>query len=112
MRLHPSVFGVLALAIFLGTIVTAQATGNWSVSGKVTTAGEKIAATGSNPDEIKGWMTLKEVITAYGVSIDELVEVFELPMDTSPEKQIKELESNKFSPTILREWLKTRMNTK
>lgn len=106
--MHPMMFGVLALAIFVGTIATAQATGNWSVSGKLTSTGEKVAATGTNPDEIKGWMTLEEVATAYRVPLEEMLRAFELPMDTNPKKQIKEMESDSFSPANLREWLKAR----
>ena len=108
MRLNPIVFGILALAIFMGTIVTAQATGNWSISGKVTSAGEKIAATGTNPDEIKGWMTLGEITRAYGITMEDLSKQFALPADTDPKKQIKELESEKFSPENLRAWLRER----
>ena len=108
MRLNPFVFGFLVLAVFMGTILTAQAIGQWSVSGKITSEGEKVAATGANPDEIKGWMTLGEVSDAYKVSVKEIVEEFELPSGTDGAKQIKELESEKFSTTKFREWLKTR----
>lgn len=109
MKLNPIVFGVLALAIFMGTIMTAQATGNWSISGKVTSSGEKVAATGANPDEIKGWMTLGEISAAYKIPVEEIVKEFALPADTDGKKQVKELESEKFSTTKLKDWLKQRM---
>ena len=109
MRLNPFVFGVVALVIFMGTIFTAQATGNWSISGKVTAEGEKIAATGTNPDEIKGWMTLEEINKAYGLTMEDLTKQFKLPADTDPKKQVKEFESETFSPEILRAWLKEKM---
>ncbi len=112
MRLNPFIFGALVLAVFIGTIVTAQATGNWSISGKVTTEGEKVTATGTNVEEIKGWMTLGEVAAAYKVSVDEIVKEFELPADTGPTKQIKELESEKFSTTKFRDWLRSRADGK
>lgn len=108
MRVNPFVFGVLVLAIFMGPILTAQATGNWSISGKVTTTGEKITATGANPDEIKGWMTLEEVAAAYNLTVEDLAQQFGIPADTDPKKQIKELESESFSPENLRAWLKER----
>lgn len=110
MKLNPIVFGVLALAIFMGTVLAAQATGNWSVSGKATAEGEKITATGANPDEIKGWMTLEEINKAYGLSMADLSREFALPADTDPKKQVKEFESETFSPEILRSWLKARQN--
>lgn len=109
MKLNPIVFGVLALAIFMGTIMTAQATGNWSISGKVTSSGEKVAATGANPDEIKGWMTLGEISAAYKIPVEEIVKELALPADTDGKKQVKELESEKFSTTKLKDWLKQRM---
>lgn len=109
MRINPFVFGVLALAIFMGTILTAQANGFWSISGKATASGEKIVATGTNPDEIKGWMTLGEISQAYGVTMGELASKFGIPADTQPTTQVKELESDTFSPELLRAWLKERM---
>ena len=109
MRLNPIIFGVLALAIFMGTIVTAQATGNWSISGKVTSTGEKVSATGTNPDEIKGWMTLGEISAAYNVPVEDLVKEFGLSAETDGKKQVKELESETFSTTKLKDWLKTRV---
>jgi hypothetical protein len=108
MKVNPFVFGVLAVAIFLGTIMVAQANGIWSVSGKVDGAGGKVTATGANPDEIKGWMTIGELATAYGFSMDELAEKFNLPPDVDQSKQIKEMESEEFSPGYLKEWLKER----
>ena len=110
MRINPFVFGVIALAIFLGSIATAQANGVWSVSGKVTSTGEQVAATGTNPDEVKGWMTLSDVSQAYQIPTGEILTEFDLPADTDPAKQIKELESEKFSPANLRDWLKTRIS--
>lgn len=110
MKLHPIVFGVLALAIFLGTILTAQANGIWSVSGKVSSSGEKVTPTGADPDEIKGWMTIGDIATAYGFSMDELGRQFTLPPDFDPSKQIKEMESEEFSPGSLKEWLQERIS--
>ena len=40
MRIKPYIFGILVLAIFLGTILTFQAAGIWSVSGKTTGNGD------------------------------------------------------------------------
>lgn len=108
MKFNPYIFGLLALVIFMGTILTAQATGNWSISGKVSTTGEKIVATGANPDEIKGWMTLGDVNKAYGLTMEDLGKQFGLPPDTDPKKQIKDVESETFSPEALKTWLKER----
>jgi hypothetical protein len=110
MRVNPFVFGILVLAIFMGTIVGAQATGLWSVSGKVGAGGEQIAVTGTNVEEIKGWMVLGDVAKAYDVPVEEIVNAFGLPADTDPTSQIKSLESDTFSPTNLRTWLSDRLS--
>ncbi|MCL5107539.1 MAG: hypothetical protein M1401_01430 [Chloroflexi bacterium] len=109
MRLNPYVFGIAVLVIFLGSVFTAQAAGYWSISGRVTTAGEKVAATGANPDEIKGWMTVGEVVNAYKLDQKEFLAAFELPADTPDSTAIKDLESETFSVTKLRDWLKQRL---
>ncbi|MCW5848492.1 MAG: hypothetical protein KIT87_00125 [Anaerolineae bacterium] len=108
MRLNPYVYGVLVLALFLGSIGVAQSAGWWSTSGKVTASGERVAPTGANVDEIKGWMTLGDVSKAYGVSVEAIVTEFKLPADTTSAAQLKNLESSTFSVTALRDWLRQR----
>ncbi len=109
MRLNVFVYGVLVLAIFMGTIFTARAAGYWSTSGRITSSGEAVTLTGADVDEIKGWMTLGDVAAAYGVPEQEILAAFKLPLETPPAKQLKELESDSFSATSLREWLKERL---
>ena len=110
MKVNPFVYGALILALFFGVIGGAKAAGIWSVSGKLTASGEKLAPTGTNPDEIKGWMTLNDVATAYNVPAAEILAEFGLPADTPGDAQIKSLESDTFSPANLRVWLKTRIS--
>jgi hypothetical protein len=109
MRLNSFVYGIFAISIFLGTVLVAQASGYWSVSGKMSGTGEKIEATGANVDEIKGWMTIGDVAQAYNVPLDEILAAFELPADTPPSVQLKSLESDTFSVGNLRAWLGERM---
>ena len=110
MRINPYVYGLLALAVFFGVIFTAQAAGYWTVSGKMSGTGEKTTPTGTNVEEIKGWMTLGEIAKAYNVPIEEIAKAFDLPADVSPTKQVKELESATFSVSGLRTWLAERTN--
>jgi len=110
MRINPIVYGIVVVVLFLGVIYTAQAAGFWSISGKITSGGEKVQPSGTNVEEIKGWMSLGDIATAYKVPVEEILVAFNLPKDTPPTKQIKELESPTFSPANLRTWLQERMS--
>ena len=105
MKVNPFVFGIVILAVFFGVIAGAKAMGAWSVSGKLTSSGEKLAPTGQSVDEIKGWMTLGDVTEAYNVSLSDILAEFELPADTPETAQLKALESDTFSVTSLRAWI-------
>ena len=105
MKVNPFVYGVIVLVLFFGILGGAKAVGVWSVSGKLTSSGEKVAPTGQSVDEIKGWMTLADVTKAYNVPLAAIVAEFELPADTQASTQLKSLESEKFSVTALRTWI-------
>ena len=109
MKVNPFIYGVVILVLFFGVIGGAKAAGMWSVSGKLTSSGEKALPTGTNVDEIKGWMTLDDVSAAYKVPVAEMLAAFELPADTPGATQIKSLESATFSTANLRTWLKARL---
>jgi hypothetical protein len=109
MRINPWVYGIVVVAVFLGSIGAARAAGIWSVSGKLAPSGAPATISGTNPDEIKGWMSLGDVAEAYGVPYSDLLAQFDLPARTPPTTPIKELESETFSPDALRNWLKGRM---
>jgi hypothetical protein len=108
MKINKYAYIAIVLVAFLGLIFTAQATGNWSVSGKMDKVGQPIQATGSNVEEIKGWMKIGDVATAYKVPLAEILAAFNLPPDTSPDKALKDLESDTFSVSNLRTWLSQR----
>ena len=109
MKISPLVYGIVVLALFFGVIGGAKAVGVWSVSGKLTASGEKVAPTGANVAEIKGWMTLDAVAAAYSVPVAEILAAFNLPADTPGTAPINTLESDTFSPVNLRAWLKARL---
>ena len=109
MKVNPFVYGLLIIVLFFGVLGGAKAAGIWSVSGKLTASGEKVAPTGANVDEIKGWMTLEAVSAAYNVPVAEILAAFNLPADTPGATPINTLESDTFSTTNLRTWLKARL---
>ena len=109
MRVNPFLYGVVVLVVFFGLIGGAKAAGVWSVSGRMTGSGDKVMPTGANVDEIKGWMTLDDVSTAYHMPVPEILAAFGLPADTPGATQIKSLESDTFSTLNLRTWLATKI---
>jgi hypothetical protein len=109
MKVNPVIYGLLIVVLFFGVIGGAKAAGIWSVSGKLSASGEKVAPTGTNVDEIKGWMTLEAVSAAYNVPVAEILAAFNLPADTLGTAPINTLESDAFSPVNLRAWLKARL---
>lgn len=111
MRIKPYIFGILVLVVFLGTILAFQTAGIWSVSGKTAGNGEAVQPSADDVNTIKGWMTLEQISTVYNVPLADLLTQFNLPADTPGSTAIKDLESDLFSVTNLRDWLLSRMQS-
>ena len=108
MKVNPFIYGALIVVLFFGVIGGAKATGNWASSGQVSGTGEKVQLTTANPDDLKGWMTLGDIATVFNVPLGELLAAFNLPADTPATTAVKDLETETFSTTNLRDWLKER----
>ena len=106
MRINVYLYGILALILFLGTVQVAQAAGYYNTSGKVSVKGEAIVlTTSSDPSSIKGWMTIGDVSKAFNIPIEKIVAEFKLPATVTPETALKDLESDTFNVTKLRDWV-------
>lgn len=108
MKVNPILYGILATGLFLGIVFGFQAAGVWSISGKVDGAGKAVQPVAGDAESIKGWMTLDQVSETYGVPLPELLAAFSLPADTPGSTALKEMESDTFSVTGLRDWLAQR----
>jgi hypothetical protein len=108
MRIRPIIYGFLVLTVFLGVIYGFQAAGIWSVSGKVSSTGRDIQPMDSDTSSIKGWMTLGQITSTYNVSLEEIIQTFNLPPDTTLDTELRSLESDTFSVNDLRLWLQSR----
>ena len=66
--------------------------------------------TGTDPAEIKGWMTINDVITAYQVPKAQFCAQFQIPADLPVATPLKDIEPivPDFSVTAVRDWLATR----
>lgn len=111
MRINPIVYGIIVVAVFLGIVNGFQTAGVWSVSGKVTSDGQQVQPLAADVETIKGWMTLDQISSVYQVPLAELLNHFGLPADTPAATAIKDLESDTFDTTLLKDWLTSRTGT-
>jgi len=108
MKINPFVYGAVVLVVFLGVIFGFQGAGVWSTSGKVDVSGKSIQPSAADVNSIKGWMTLEQVSTTFGVPVPEILSAFNLPADTPASTALKDMESDTFDITALRTWLQNR----
>jgi hypothetical protein len=109
MKINPFVYGILVVSVFLGVIYGFRAVGVWSISGKIDGEGKAIQPSAADVNTIKGWMTLEQVSTAFGVPVADILSAFDLPADTSASTPLKEMESDTFDMLMLREWLQEQL---
>lgn len=108
MRINPIVYAFLVLAIFLGVIYAFRSAGVWSVTGNKYSQGQPSKPDAADVSTIRGWTTLEQIITAYDLTLEELIHAFNLPADTPATTAVKDLESDIFSLSGLRSWLEKR----
>lgn len=133
MRIRPILFGLVVMVVFLAPIVVAQATGTWATTGRPAAgsgpaegagSGESLgqgAGTGEGqggggggsvaPGDARGWMTLAQVAEANEIPVEEVLAQFDLPPDTDPATELRDLESETFSVSVFRDWLAERSTT-
>ena len=111
MRINPIVYAVLVLAVFLGVIYASQSAGLWSSSGKQDSQGRAVQPDSADVSTIKGWMTLEQISASYNVTLEEIIQAFNLPADTPATTAVKDLESETFSVSGLRDWLASRSSS-
>lgn len=88
MKVNKWLLPALALALLLGTVGVAQATGWWIVSGK-----EMIDVGNlTSGADVKGWMTLQQVADGAGLDAAALYEKLGIPSEVPPETALKDLE--------------------
>lgn len=113
-RIHPGVFAAMVILVFAGTIGLGAALDAWQVNGRGNGdgtgngAGRVVASQDLSASEIKGWMAIGDVAAAWSVPLPEILATFNLPTDTPPSAALKDLESDLFSVSALRDWLASR----
>jgi hypothetical protein len=107
-RIPPAAYGALVVAVFAGVIGLGMVSGTFQTTGRTTAGGDRVAPQGESSSEVKGWMAVGDVATAWKVPLPELLAAFALPADTPPTTALKDLEGDLFSVTALRDWLDAR----
>ncbi len=107
-RIPPVAYGLLVIAVFAGVIGIGMASGTFQTTGRTTADGGRVAPQGESVTEIKGWMAIGDVASAWSVPLPEILAAFDLPADTPPATALKDLESDLFSVRALRDWLGAR----
>jgi len=78
----------LVIAILLGSIIVAKATGQWSVSGR----GRIDVTNLTSSADVRGWMTLQQVADGFDINQTELYRIMGIPADIPPETALKDIE--------------------
>lgn len=89
MRVNKWLVPVLAVALLLGSVGVAQATGWWIVSGKSMVDAQNLTSSA----DIKGWMSFQQVADGFGMETAALYAELGLPDDLPPETALKEMEA-------------------
>lgn len=95
--------------LIAASIMGAQALGWYESGAKVNAAGERIApTTGASTADIKGWMTIQQVLDAYPVTKAALYARFDIPADTPTSiglGELKETGTGSMEIPELRAWI-------
>ncbi len=100
-----------ALALITGLLVLSTQLGWFVTSGKVDGTGNRITLTSSSSGaDLKGWMTIQQVLDAFGVSKQEFYGAFGLPSDLATDEKLGPLGESVpgFALEDVRTWLDVR----
>ncbi len=92
-QIPPLAFGILVVVVFASAIGLGAVSGLWQTSGRTTAGGEQVAPQGESAAEVKGWMAIGDVATAWDVPLPDLLAAFNLPPATASSALVKDLES-------------------
>lgn len=87
MRIHPLVVPVVFISVLLGTVFGASQAGIWSTSGRTSVNLESLSAV-----DLKGWMTLRQVMDGFNIPKDELYQMVKIPGDVPDTTPLKDIE--------------------
>lgn len=107
MRVNPFWMPIIIIVALFGTVFTAQALGQWSTSGKTS-----VDLTKLTPADLKGWMTIQQVIDGLHIPAEWVYEAGNIPANVPPTTALKDLEAlvPGFETSALREALTAKLS--
>lgn len=100
-----------SLVAIVGVLVLGAQAAGWLVTSGRTTAGSServVPAVGASTADIKGWMSVSQVLDAYPVTVQALYAEFAVPADTPTSttlSELKEIEGVSLDVPALRAWI-------
>jgi hypothetical protein len=88
MTVNKYLLPLFTLLALLGSFAVAQATGNWSISGKDNIDVNNL----TSGDEVRGWMTLQNLSDGFGIQPEEMYLILDIPTDIPLETALKDME--------------------
>jgi hypothetical protein len=88
MRVNPFLVPIIVIAALLGSSLIAQVGGFWATSGRTSVDVENLTAV-----DLKGWMTLQQVMDGLKISQAELYAAGSIPLDIPLSTALKDLEA-------------------
>ena len=85
-KIHPLTLLLIVIGLFFGTILVADATGNFQIMPSELKEGQVITIS-----EIKGYYTIEDAAVATGLSLLEIYEKLGIPENISKNTQMKEI---------------------
>jgi hypothetical protein len=87
MRVNPIFVPLLFVFVLFGSVFGSQQLGLWSVTGRTAVNVANMTAA-----DLKGWMTLTDVMTGIKISKPELYDLMKIPADVPETAALKDLE--------------------
>ena len=87
MRVNPIFVPLLFVFVLFGSVFGSQLLGLWSVTGRTAVNVANMTAA-----DLKGWMTLTDVMTGIKISKPELYDLMKIPADVPETAALKDLE--------------------
>lgn len=104
MKVNPFLAPIIVIVAILGSVLGAQASGIWSTSGRTAVNVQQMTIA-----DVKGWMTLQQVMDGLKISQSDLYQLAHIPADVPTSTALKDLENvvPDFEVTALRDKLAT-----